>query len=150
MAEKWYQGGLRFTCTQCGNCCSGPPGYVWVTREEIQKIAEFLERKDGTLPEGTLRRVGFKYSLAERPNGDCVFLINSAEGKKICSIYPVRPLQCRTWPFWNQNLRTPTAWAEAGERCPGMNNGEEHNFVAIEKVRLKKSWIDDEEQKGTS
>jgi uncharacterized protein len=144
MSEKWYQGGLRFTCTQCGNCCTGPPGYVWVTREEIQKISEFLERKDGTLPEGTLRRVGFKHSLCERSNGDCIFLVNTADGKKTCSIYPVRPLQCRTWPFWTQNLRNPGAWAEAAERCEGMNNGETHNFVAIEKVRLKKSWIEDE------
>jgi len=146
MSEKWYQSGLRFTCTQCGNCCSGPPGYVWVTREEIQEIAEFLERGDGTLPEGTLRRVGFKYSLAERSNGDCVFLVNTPEGKKVCSIYSVRPLQCRTWPFWGQNLRTPASWADAAERCEGMNNGEMHNFVAIEKVRLKKSWIEDEEE----
>lgn len=143
MSDKWYKGGLRFTCTQCGNCCTGAPGYVWLTREEIQKIAEFLDRPDGSLPEGTLRRVGFKYSLTERANGDCVFLMTMPDGKKICSIYPVRPLQCRTWPFWNQNLRTPGAWAEAAERCEGMNNGEPHNFVAIEKVRLKKSWIDE-------
>jgi Fe-S-cluster containining protein len=33
---------LNFTCTQCGNCCSGEPGYVWVTKEEIRRIAEFL------------------------------------------------------------------------------------------------------------
>lgn len=145
MAEqKWYQGGLRFTCTQCGNCCTGPPGYVWVSREEIGKIAEFLGRPDGWLDKDALRRVGFRYSLTERPNGDCTFLITNPDGKKICSIYPVRPLQCRTWPFWSQNLRSPSTWAEAAERCEGMNNGEQHNFVAIEKVRLKKSWIDDE------
>lgn len=142
--DKWYKGGLRFTCTQCGNCCTGAPGYVWVTREEIGKIAEFLEREDGWLPPEQLRRVGFKYSLTERSNGDCVFLVTTADGKKTCSIYPVRPLQCRTWPFWNQNLRTPRAWAEAAEHCEGMNNGDTHNFVAIEKVRLKKSWMEDE------
>jgi Fe-S-cluster containining protein len=143
--DKWYQGGLRFTCTQCGNCCTGPPGYVWVSKEEIAKIAEFLEHQDGWLPKDLLRRVGFKYSLTEKPNGDCVFLQPGPDGKRGCSIYPVRPLQCRTWPFWNQNLRTPSAWAEASERCPGMNNGEHHNFVSIEQVRLKKSWIDDAE-----
>jgi hypothetical protein len=142
--EKWYQGGLRFTCTQCGNCCTGAPGYVWVSREEIARIAAFLERPDDWLPGDMLRRVGFKYSLTERSNGDCVFLTKTADGKRTCGIYPVRPLQCRTWPFWNQNLRSPSTWAEAAEHCPGMNNGQYHNFVAIEQIRLKKSWFEDE------
>ena len=41
---KWYQAGLRFGCTQCGNCCSGPPGYVWVNREEIRAIQTETDR----------------------------------------------------------------------------------------------------------
>ena len=28
--QAWYSEGLRFECTQCGACCSGEPGYVWV------------------------------------------------------------------------------------------------------------------------
>lgn len=139
--DKWYRDGLRFSCTQCGNCCTGPPGYVWVTREEIRRIAEFLQRDDAWLPKSMLRRVGFKYSLTEKANGDCVFLQPTGEGKRGCSIYPVRPLQCRTWPFWNINLKSPADWAEAADStCPGMNNGKHHNFVAIEEVRLKKEW----------
>jgi hypothetical protein len=138
--DKWYQDGLRFTCTACGNCCTGEPGYVWLTREEIRRIARFLDRDDEWLEPGQLRRVGFKYSLTEKPNGDCIFLVAQGNGKRTCSIYPVRPLQCRTWPFWPQNLKSPNTWAEAAEMCPGMNNGKHHNFVAVEEVRLKKSW----------
>ena len=138
--EKWYKDGLQFTCTQCGNCCTGPPGYVWVTREEIRRIAEYLEREDEWLPDDMLRRIGFKYSLSEKSNGDCVFL-QAINGKRTCSIYPVRPLQCRTWPFWDSNLKSKRAWDEAADNvCPGMNEGKRHNFVAIEEVRLKKSW----------
>jgi len=138
--EKWYQGGLRFECTQCGNCCTGAPGYVWVTREEIGRIAKYLGRDDEWLPREILRRVGFKYSLTEKENGDCVFLKSLGNGQRGCGIYPVRPLQCRTWPFWSSNLRTPGDWAEASEKCPGMNNGKSCDFVAIEELRLKKSW----------
>jgi Fe-S-cluster containining protein len=141
---KWYQGGLRFECTACGNCCTGEPGYVWVTREEIGRIARFLDRPDEWLGPEHLRRVGFKYSLTEKTNGDCIFLRPTGDGKRICSIYPVRPLQCRTWPFWNINLKSPGAWSAAGEMCPGMNNGPEHNFVRIEEIRLKKSWEEGE------
>ncbi len=37
----WYQDGLAFTCTQCGKCCTGDPGFVWVTDEEIAALAAF-------------------------------------------------------------------------------------------------------------
>jgi Fe-S-cluster containining protein len=74
-----------------------------------------------------------------------VFLHHTAEGKRTCSIYPVRPLQCRTWPFWNHNLRSPSTWAEASDMCPGMNNGKQYNFVRIEEIRLKKDWQPEEQ-----
>lgn len=142
--EKWYQGGLRFTCTQCGRCCTGEPGYVWVTREEIKRIAEFLNREDGWLDKKMLRRVGFRFSLTEKANGDCIFL-QSNNGQRGCSVYPVRPLQCRTWPFWTMNLKSPDTWGEASENCPGMNNGKTYDVEDIERIRTKKSWAPGEE-----
>ena len=42
MAEPWFQNRLRFQCTQCGNCCTGDPGYVWVTPDELRNIADYL------------------------------------------------------------------------------------------------------------
>jgi Fe-S-cluster containining protein len=41
MSEPWYRDGLRFRCTRCGSCCTGEPGNVWVTDEEIAAIAAF-------------------------------------------------------------------------------------------------------------
>eukprot|EP00961_Rhodomonas_salina_P046921 629705-Rhodomonas_salina.2 len=29
------------------------------------------------------------------------------KGKAICSLYEARPKQCRTWPFWPENLASP-------------------------------------------
>ncbi|MBI4718428.1 MAG: YkgJ family cysteine cluster protein [Planctomycetes bacterium] len=137
--EKWYAQGLRFSCTQCGNCCSGEPGYVWATKEEISRIAAFLGRTDGWLDKQHLRRVGLRYSLTEKPDGDCVFL-KRENGKSLCTIYDVRPLQCRTWPFWDENLRTPEAWDAAHVKCPGMNSGKHHDYVQIEITRTRRSW----------
>lgn len=131
---KWYAAGLHFDCIQCGNCCSGPPGYVWVTREEVKAIAEFLGRSDGTLDKSELRRVGLRYSLTEKPDGDCFFLKRSG-GKATCSIYPVRPAQCRAWPFWNENLRSPDTWNQAAANCPGMNVGKHYDLGVIEELR---------------
>jgi Fe-S-cluster containining protein len=88
-----------------------------------------------------LRRVGFRYSLTEsRQNGDCVFLERKKGEIRGCKIYPVRPLQCRTWPFWSYNLDSPGRWAEAAENCPGMNNGTCYDFVQIETIRYRKDW----------
>ncbi len=47
MAEQpWYKDGLRFKCTQCGDCCTGAPGYVWVNQAEIEGIAAELGESD--------------------------------------------------------------------------------------------------------
>ena len=143
-AKLWYDKGLNFTCTQCGNCCTGAPGYVYVTLDEVKRISAFLGRSDGTLSPQHLRRVGRRYSLTEdKKSGDCCFL-KTENGKRMCSIYPVRPLQCRTWPFWDINLESPEAWDEAAQGCPGMNQGRHYSFVQIQ-VRLNaERWEDAE------
>jgi Fe-S-cluster containining protein len=107
---------------------------VWVTREDIRRIAAYLGREEGWLGREHLRRVGLRHSLTERPDGDCIFL-QRAEGKTSCAIHPVRPLQCRTWPFWSENLRSATKWAEAGLKCPGINTGQLHAAEVIEALR---------------
>lgn len=137
----WYQSGLRFECTQCGGCCGGAPGYVWLTREEIGKIADFLRLDVRTFTRRYVRRVGFKASLIERADYDCIFL-RRVDDKAGCSIYPVRPLQCRTWPFWNINVKTPDAWASSAENCPGMNCGDVRDSSTIEQARTAKQWSD--------
>jgi Fe-S-cluster containining protein len=139
-SKKWYNDGLHFSCTECGNCCTGPPGYVWVSQEEIQMLSEFIGRKDGKLPDDQLRQVGARFSLTERENGDCTFLQHLPNGQRVCRVYPVRPLQCRTWPFWNSNLQSQRSWDQAGRMCPGINRGQLHTYEEIERQRTKKQW----------
>ncbi len=136
--EVWYKDGLRFTCTQCGNCCSGAPGYVWVTKQDVENIARFLGHADGRLPSKYVRRVGLRRSLTEKPGGDCIFLARTRDAAT-CAIYPVRPTQCRTWPFWNENLRSPETWNEEAKECPGMNQGDHHDLESIDARRRRRS-----------
>jgi hypothetical protein len=120
MSDPWYQDGLRFRCTRCGHCCTGAPGFVWVTAEELEAIAQHR----GEPPEQTeglfTRTVGRRRSLREKANGDCIFF-DRTEG---CTIYPVRPEQCQTWPFWESNVVTPEAWRQTCEICPGSGKGD--------------------------
>lgn len=141
--EKWYADGLHFKCTQCGNCCTGAPGYVYVTADEIRSIAELLGRADGKLTRSELRRVGARHSLTERENGDCVFL-KDEKGRRVCGIYSARPLQCRTWPFWDYNLESRDTWEAAACGCPGINHGPRHTLVQIEIRRTARTWADAE------
>ena len=108
MATKpWYHAGLKFQCTQCGDCCTGAPGYVWVNKEEIEALAALLKLDVEEFEKRYVRRVGIRKSLVEFPNGDCIFFHSES---RTCQVYQARPRQCRTWPFWNSNLASPEAW----------------------------------------
>jgi hypothetical protein len=132
----WYAAGLAFECAQCGRCCAGPQeGYVWVSQGQIRAIHEFLGLTESRMMEQYVRRVGARDSLRERPgNNDCVFLADGPAGCR-CAIYPVRPTQCRTWPFWSRNLASPQAWSYTAMRCPGINHGKLFAFNQIETHR---------------
>ena len=128
----WYHAGLKFTCTQCGDCCTGAPGFVWVNDEEIAALAALLELDASLFEEQYVRRVGARKSLKEFPNGDCVLL--SSETRK-CTVYAARPRQCRTWPFWDSNLKTQADWKATCEVCPGSGRGQLHTLQEIESLR---------------
>lgn len=130
MAESlWYAEGLRFECTQCGQCCTGSPGFVWVDDSEIVAIANYLDRPVGEIRLLHTRPARGKVSLTEFANGDCTFL--DPQTRK-CQVYPVRPRQCRTWPFWKGNVSSPAAWDKTCEECPGANHGRLYDLAEIE------------------
>ena len=129
--------GLAFECTGCGLCCAGPvEGYVWLNEVELARIAEFLKITPAEMRKRYVRKIGRRQSLVERKdNHDCVFLVSRESGGKQCSIYSVRPSQCRTWPFWPGNLASPEDWSLAGLRCEGINRGPVHDVHEIEQKR---------------
>jgi (E)-4-hydroxy-3-methylbut-2-enyl-diphosphate synthase len=78
------------------------------------------------------RRSKGRRTLREKANGDCVFF----EQGRGCTIYSVRPPQCRTWPFWDSNVATPEDWERTERNCPGSGEGE---LIPVEEItrRLK-------------
>ncbi|MHC4462356.1 MAG: YkgJ family cysteine cluster protein [Planctomycetota bacterium] len=141
----WYVGGLHFECLQCGECCSGPSeGYIWVTKPEIQIIADFLKITPGQLRQVHLKRVGLRTTIIEHPGSkDCIFL-QETNGQKRCTIYAVRPSQCRIWPFWPSNLASPNDWNKAAQKCCGINRGKHYSIEEIEKIKSEKKWWTDD------
>jgi len=105
-------------CASCGgNCCTGESGNIFVSVTEITAIAKLLEMDEKEFRREYLHKVAYRYSLKEKIfNGsyDCVFFDRSLNG---CSIYQERPLQCRTFPFWDYfRHRVDELKAE----CPGI------------------------------
>ncbi len=118
MLPQWIEKeGLPFACTGCGKCCTGAPGYIWVNDEEIDAIADQLNLSRSDFLANYTEEVEGRVSLLELPerNNDCIFL----EGKG-CTIYDVRPTQCRTYPFWPDNIKSPRAWRETAFECEGI------------------------------
>jgi Fe-S-cluster containining protein len=137
--SDWFGTGLRFECTQCGNCCSGPPGAVWFDEADGAAMARVLDLDEPTFYATFARRVNGRWTLLERQamqGLDCVFLDReSAPGRALCRVYDARPPQCRTWPFWPENLRSVRSWTKAKKRtpCPGMDTGP---LIPVEKIRI--------------
>lgn len=133
MTSPWYKDGLRFGCTGCGNCCL-VDGYVWVDRKEIRRLATYLDLELDDFGSRYLRQVGRRYSLTEIPyradpaKKACVFW----DGE--CTVYEARPRQCRTFPFWRENLATPEDWKETAELSPGVDNGRLYQLGEIESL----------------
>jgi len=128
----WYTDGLRFECSQCGDCCTGAPGFVWVSQAEIDAIAEEVGMASEQFEDTYVRKIGARRSLREFPNGDCVFFDTENKG---CQVYGARPIQCRTWPFWDSNLKSEKSWKETCEECPGSGAGKVYSLEEIEGQR---------------
>jgi len=117
MTLPWYKEGVHFSCTGCGKCCTGFPGYVWISDEEISALANHLRISDEEFRKKYTRMCYGRVSLKElKPHYDCIFLKNNQ-----CSIYAYRPKQCRTFPFWQENMESRTSWDQLTSYCEGIN-----------------------------
>lgn len=137
---------MRFGCTQCGACCKGGPDYmVWLEDDEPEKIREFLGISRSWLYRRyVLRLARNEKVLRSRPDGNCIFLDD--EGR--CSIYPVRPLQCASYPFWPEIVTSSKAWRREARRCEGIGRGEPVAAKKIEAIISMQQQKPDDSSSG--
>lgn len=90
-------------CKQCGGeCCIGESGYIFLNLSEAEAIAKSLSLSLESFAKQYLLKVGYRFSLIEKPYKSgfaCVFF---DEDSKSCKIYPLRPKQCKDFPFWDK------------------------------------------------
>jgi len=125
--EKFWHQGLRFTCQRCDYCCTFPGGTVTASETEFQQIAEFLQITFQQFLERYTVVVDRFVSIKSTEKGPCIFYDQG------CSIYPVRPIQCRTFPFWRDILKSKVRWDQTAETCQGINSGKLWDKESIKK-----------------
>ena len=130
MNRPWYSEGVRFSCMKCGQCCidHGEYAFVFLNQGEERTLARLLSLETEEFLRKYTTIVGGYVCL--RNAGDaCIFLEN-----RQCKVHKARPLQCRTWPFWPENLDRETWDSEIAPACPGIGRGRLYTRERIEKL----------------
>ena len=156
----FYARGLHFSCVKCSACCRFEEGFVFLSEKDAFKLSAFLNieyysfiktycrwipainSESFGAPVGVLggntsgnpnkgQNKKFELSLKEKYNKDCIFW--AAEPNEGCTVYEVRPLQCRAYPFWSSVLRDKSNWEMNASHCPGMDKGLFHSKKVIKK-----------------
>jgi len=119
--KKQKIAGLCFECTGCGACCTGDAGhYVEITPEEQDAMRAQLNISHQWFRRRYVVRVDEDTEgIRLGADGRCPFL----DAKRRCRIYAVRPLQCRTYPWWPELMQQRAAWRAEAQRCEGIGRG---------------------------
>lgn len=108
---------LPHACRACGHrCCRGASGNIWVDPQQVSRICRFLGINiiDGLAAYFIKRQNRFSIRESHLENDHaCIFLDLHAG----CTIYPVRPPQCRSFPFWPH---FKTDMSRLRRECPGV------------------------------
>ncbi len=120
--------GVRFECQGSGKCCTsrGSYGYVYLSLSDRRRLAAHLGLRTGTFTRRHCEKTEGLFHL-KGPERDCRFL-----EERRCQVYQARPMQCRAWPFWSENL-DPEIWRrEVAPFCAGVGQGAVHAPEIIE------------------
>jgi Fe-S-cluster containining protein len=118
----WYaETGVTFGCTRCGACCKRP-GFVFLTPFEADRIAERLVGQGAT----AAALMGELWVEDE----DGLLVIDVPEratcpllGEDGCTVHDIKPMQCATYPFWPEIMKSRKAWKYEAKRCEGIHPG---------------------------
>ena len=110
---------LRFSCKPgCINCCD-QKGFVYLTEQDLKNAAKFVGMTAKAFEAQYVYRTKHLLRLRKPAKSQCHFLSSGG-----CSIHPVKPTQCRTFPFWPELVKSRAEWKRTGGYCPGIGHGE--------------------------
>lgn len=136
--KKFYRDGIRFECQGDGKCCMnhGRHTYVYLSFSDRKRLARHLGM---SVPDFTraYTQAADGFVHLKDADRDCPFFSNSC-----CAVHAARPGQCRTWPFWPENMH-PKVWeADVAAFCPGVGKGRLYRADEIEAIMRKQATVD--------
>lgn len=139
---------FSFHCYDCGDCCRHESGYIFLLDFEIRKIANYFKINEKEFKSNfTIKISENLYSLKEKENLDCIFWEKENRNNKGgCSIYKIRPLQCKNFPFWLTTFSSKENFEYTAKRCSGImsKNGriyKKHEVYKLVYEDLKKRFL---------
>ena len=112
--------GVKFSCQSgCGKCCDQPGGIVYLSIKDAERISNHSGLSvDDWLERDARKTYDGRFVLKSREeDGICIHLNENQQ----CSIYEVRPQQCKAFPWWGENLASDRSWSQVKELCPGID-----------------------------
>lgn len=119
---------LRFECTQCGACCERP-GVIYMEDEDIARIAEHLKISVEEVQSEMLTQEGGLWVIKVTRSRQCRFYVD-----KKCTIHDIKPLQCKSYPFWPENVCTRADWLEVKPDCEGIDKGRSYDAETVRRI----------------
>jgi Fe-S-cluster containining protein len=118
---------MRFECqTGCTKCCE-QQGFVYLTEDDIPRLAGFLKVSVEAFEQRYVYRTRNQRRLRVPRHAQCEFLKDGG-----CSVHAAKPLQCAAFPFWPGLVGNKKNWRLTGEWCLGVGKGE---LVQIQMAR---------------
>lgn len=137
----WYDQseGLCFECTGCGACCRRP-GEVYLTHEEVDALSAFLKLSVDHFEQTYLKlEPEGLWSIHIEPGKPCPFL----DEQERCTVQPVKPWQCRAYPFWPEVVETAQSWEEEAACCEGIGRGKRHSPEDVAEIMSEDPFLQD-------
>jgi len=117
-----YPIALRFQCTKCGICCGDTNKkirHILLLSNEAEQIAAATSRQTSEFAVKIENKSPYSYEMEKTTeSGKCIFLENNR-----CSIYPLRPLVCRFYPFELRIAANRKHEFLHTDECPGIGKG---------------------------
>ena len=128
-----YKEGIRFECQGSGKCCVSREsyGFVYLSDNDLKRFSNYFKLSIKKFKEEYCQITDGFVHLIEKTelNGNCIFLKD-----KKCAVYTCRPSQCRTWPFWNENMNVKVWNKNISINCPGIGKGKIIKYKIVKKL----------------
>ena len=135
--KSFYKDGIKFECQGSGKCCitRGKYGYVYVSFKDRKRLAAYLGISANAFTSIYTKKTDGQYHI-KNVDKDCFFY-----RKNRCTVYDARPWQCRTWPFWPENMNRTVWEEEVASYCPGVGKGRLYLAEEIEEILIKRKDV---------